>query len=122
VVNKADKDGAEAIRREIETMLSLGTFNKGWRPRVVLTVAAEGKGVSELAKLVDGHFALLKSSGRHQASEAARARHVILQELAESVRARGQAKLDGPLAPLVEEVASRRKDAATAAQELEGRL
>jgi LAO/AO transport system kinase len=122
VVNKADKDGADAIRREIETMLSLGKFDKGWRPRVILAVASEGKGVGELAKLIDLHFDHLKASGGHGQGETARARHVILQELAESVRARAQAELDGASFALVAEVASRKKDASAAARELAGRL
>jgi hypothetical protein len=47
---------------------------------------------------------------------------VILQELAEDVRARAEAALDGPRAALVEQVAARRKDASTAARELERSL
>jgi LAO/AO transport system kinase len=118
VVNKADRDGAEAIRREIETMLSLGKFEKGWRPRVITTVASEGKGVAELAKLLDGHYEYLKTSGKSVRGEASRAQHLILQELTEGVRARGQLALEGKAALLVGEVASRKKDASTAAEEL----
>lgn len=122
VVNKADKDGADATRREIETMLSLGQFAHGWRPPVLLTVAVEGKGAADLLAKADAHFAHLKASGMHRTGEVARARHVILQELAENARERGRAALDGVAAGLVAEVASRKKDATTAARELQGLL
>lgn len=118
VVNKADKDGADAIRREIETMLALGKFDKRWRPRVLMAVAAEGKGVDELVAKADEHFAALKASGHHREGEAARARHVILQELTEGMRERARAALDTKGARLVEQVAARTMDAATAAAEL----
>ena len=118
VVNKADKEGADAIRREVETMLALGTFTKGWRPRVLMTVAADGTGVAEVAAKADEHFAHLKASGHHREGEAARARHVILQELTEDLRERARQALDSKGARLIGEVASRRKDAATAAGEL----
>lgn len=118
VVNKADKDGADAIRREIETMLSLGTFTKGWHPRVLLAVAAEGKGIAELMAKADEHMAHLKKSGHHREGEAARARHVILQELTEDVRERARAALDAKGGKLVAEVAARKKDASSAAADL----
>ena len=118
VVNKADKDGADAIRREIETMLALGAFDKRWRPRVLMAVAAEGKGVDELAGKADEHFAALKASGHHREGEAARARHIILQELTEGMRERARTALDTKGARLVEQVAARKMDAATAAGEL----
>jgi GTPase len=121
VVNKADKDGADAIRREIETMLSLGTFTKGWRPRVLETVAAEGRGVAELRAKADEHLAHLKKSGHHREGEEARARHVILQELTEEMRERARAALDSKGARLVADVALRKVDAATAAKDL-GRM
>jgi LAO/AO transport system kinase len=118
VVNKADKEGADAIRREIEAMLALGTFAKGWRPRVLETVAAEGRGVAEVAKKADEHLAHLQASGHHREGEEARARHVILQELTEDVRERARAALSAEGETMVRDVAARKVDAATAAGEL----
>lgn len=117
-VNKADRDGADAIRREIETMLSLGRFEEGWRPPVLLTVAVEGKGAAELKERADAHFAHRKASGVHKRGEDARARHVILQELGEHVRQRAQAALDGKGKALVGKVAARELDAPAAARKL----
>jgi LAO/AO transport system kinase len=122
VVNKADRDGADAIKREIASMLSLSTFEKGWRPPVLLTVAVEGKGAGELADQVDAHVAFMKETGYHRTSEAARARHVILQELTEAVREKGARLLDGAQKGLVEKVAGRKTDGASAARALEGQI
>ena len=116
VVNKADRDGADAIGREIESMLSLGGGGRKWRPPVLQTVAVEGKGAAEVAQAADRHRAHQEETGAHQLGEVARARHVILQELIESAREKAAALLDGKMARLVEDVAKRKTDAASAAQ------
>ncbi len=118
VVNKADKDGADATRREIESMLALGSFPQGWRPPVLMAVAVEGRGAKELSELANAHREHLQKSGRGKEAELTRARHVILQELAESVRERAEEALQGPLASLVSKVAARGTDASSAAREL----
>jgi LAO/AO transport system kinase len=122
VVNKADRDGADAIRREIESMLSLGHFEKGWRPPVLLTVAVESTGVAAVAEKADEHFDGRRAAGHHRTGEAARARHVILQELTESVRERAAGLLDGPEHDWVKKVAARTTDATSAARALARKL
>jgi len=118
VVNKADREGADAIRREIESMLALGPSGRGWRPPVLQTVAVEGKGAAELSQAADRHRAHMKETGAHQLGEVARARHVILQELIESVREKAAGLLEGKRKGLVADVAARKTDAASAAQSL----
>ena len=45
VVNKADRDGAAETGRDLESMLDLNPAGAGgWRPPVLLTVAARGRG------------------------------------------------------------------------------
>src|SRR5659263_231177 len=45
VINKADKDGADKAKREIETMVSMSNFKEGeWKPPVLSAVAATDKG------------------------------------------------------------------------------
>ncbi len=125
VVNKADRDGADAIRREIESMLALGTPPEGssWRPPVLLTVASQGEGVDELRAQVDAHERSLKASGLHRAGEVARARHIILQELVEATRERADRELGGAWGEgLVRAVATRKRDAASAAALVSKRL
>ncbi|HEX9708660.1 MAG TPA: methylmalonyl Co-A mutase-associated GTPase MeaB [Candidatus Thermoplasmatota archaeon] len=125
VVNKADREGADAIRREIESMLALGAHAPpaGWRPPVLSTVASQGEGVDALHAAVEGHLRHLKASGLHREGEVSRARHIILQELVEAARERAHGALAGPWGErLVRDVAGRRRDAASAARLLAKRL
>ncbi len=57
VVNKADRDGADATARELNHMLSLGEARAAgdWRPPIVKTVAARGEGVDELVEALEKH-------------------------------------------------------------------
>ncbi len=65
VVNKADRDGADATVRDIRHMISLGdrTAPNLWRPPVVKTVAAQGIGIDEMLEAIDKHWAWLAEHG-----------------------------------------------------------
>ena len=69
VVNKADRPGAEQLRRELEVTLGLrrrtGRQADGsrWGHPVVLTVATKGEGVAELIAALDRHHDWLVESG-----------------------------------------------------------
>jgi LAO/AO transport system kinase len=60
VVNKADRDGADATVRDLRGMLALGdsTVDR-WKPPVVRTVAAAGTGVDEVVDAIAEHRAWL---------------------------------------------------------------
>ncbi|WP_327268274.1 methylmalonyl Co-A mutase-associated GTPase MeaB [Streptomyces sp. NBC_01218] len=75
VVNKADRDGADATVRELNHMLGLGE-SRGpgdWRPPVVKTVAARGEGVDELVEALEKHRAWMEERGVLAARRTARA-------------------------------------------------
>lgn len=56
VINKSDLDGASQALRAVEAALSLKVVPDGvWRPRVLSTVATEGKGIDELIEAILGH-------------------------------------------------------------------
>lgn len=59
VVNKADRDGADATVREIRHMISLGDRTEPglWRPPVIKTIAERGEGVDEVMEGLDKHWA-----------------------------------------------------------------
>lgn len=60
VVNKADRDGADAAVQELQHMISLNrreVDGPSWRPPVVRTVAAAGQGIDELVAALDRHRA-----------------------------------------------------------------
>ena len=64
VVNKADRDGADQLRRELRGMIALGERDEGaWKPPIVKTVAHKGDGVDEVVAEIDRHFAWLTESG-----------------------------------------------------------
>jgi LAO/AO transport system kinase len=65
VVNKADREGADATVRDIRHMISLGDRTEPglWRPPVVKTVAARGEGVAEVMEAIDKHTAWMEETG-----------------------------------------------------------
>lgn len=78
VVNKADRDGAEQVRRELRSMLALGDRPAdGWKPPIVLTVAQSGRGVDEVVAEIDRHRAWLEESGELEKRRTRRARDEI---------------------------------------------
>ena len=62
VVNKADRDGADQVRRDLRNMLALADRDGAWRPPIVKTVAQTGEGVDEVVEKIDEHRAWMESS------------------------------------------------------------
>ncbi|MEU9895372.1 methylmalonyl Co-A mutase-associated GTPase MeaB [Streptomyces phaeochromogenes] len=65
VVNKADRDGADATARELNHMLGLGE-SRGpgdWRPPIVKTVAAREEGIDEVVEALEKHRAWMEERG-----------------------------------------------------------
>jgi len=62
VVNKADKEGAGNVARDLRQMLHLGAA-RPWSVPVVMTVAERREGVGELVEQIASHRAHLESSG-----------------------------------------------------------
>jgi LAO/AO transport system kinase len=65
VVNKADRDGADATVRDLRHMISLGDRTEPglWRPPVVKTVAAQKIGIDEVMEALDKHRAHIEENG-----------------------------------------------------------
>jgi LAO/AO transport system kinase len=89
VVNKADRDGAEQVRRELRTMISLAERSEGdWKPPIVLTVAQSGQGLEEVVTAIDEHRAWMESSGELDRRRVRRARDEIEAIAVTSLRER----------------------------------
>jgi LAO/AO transport system kinase len=75
VVNKADRDGADTVVRDLRYMLSLGDrrTDEGWRVPILRTVASKGEGADEVVDAIEAHGAYLESSGRLEARRVKRA-------------------------------------------------
>jgi LAO/AO transport system kinase len=70
VVNKADRDGATQLARDLRQMLHLGEATS-WAVPVVRTTATRGQGLDELVAAIDRHDRHLATAG-----EGARRRHL----------------------------------------------
>jgi LAO/AO transport system kinase len=79
VVNKADRDGADATARELNHMLGLGESRGAgdWRPPIVKTVAARGEGIDEVVEALEKHRAWMEEHGVLQERRLARATHEV---------------------------------------------
>ncbi len=62
VINKADREGAERVEREVKAMQSLSMRSDNWVPPVLKTVASSGLGIAELATAIDEYEAFLATS------------------------------------------------------------
>ncbi|TMQ56620.1 MAG: methylmalonyl Co-A mutase-associated GTPase MeaB [Candidatus Eisenbacteria bacterium] len=84
VINKSDREGAERAAFAVRSALELRPPSPdGWTPPVLLTVAPEGKGVSEVVERFEAHFEQLKSHG----SLAGRRRRSVEQRMRDLLRA-----------------------------------
>jgi LAO/AO transport system kinase len=78
VINKADRDGADTLRRELRSMLALAERSDGsWRPPIVKTVASKDEGIDEVVAQIERHRAWLAASGELAARRTRRARDEI---------------------------------------------
>lgn len=63
-VNKADREGAREVRRDLRTMLAPSSRPAdAWKPPILLTVADTGDGIDELASAIDAHYRWLDDHG-----------------------------------------------------------
>jgi LAO/AO transport system kinase len=122
IVNKADRDGADQVEREIEAMKSLA-MPGGWDPPVLRTVAQVGEGVPELLAQARGHGQWLRAHGglARKARERARLRFESLLAEAAVQRAKAQA---GPerVAAAIQGIADRTLDPYSAVLEVLGEV
>jgi GTPase len=62
-VNKADRPGANRLVVEIESMLTLSSCDKQWKPPVLATQASNNVGIEKLYQATEKHQEFLQSSG-----------------------------------------------------------
>jgi len=78
VVNKADRDGATEVRRNLRNALALADRpDAGWKPPILLTTAHTGDGVPEVAEALEEHHAWLTETGELGRRRTRRAREEI---------------------------------------------
>ncbi len=78
VVNKADRDGATQVARDLRAMLALSERSEGgWIPPIVKTVAATGDGMPALVEAIETHRGWQQDTGEQQRRRLRRARDEI---------------------------------------------
>lgn len=90
VVNKADREGADATVRDLRHMISLGDRTEPdlWRPPVLKTVAARGVGIDELMAAIDDHLAWMQGNSTLRDRRIRRAGDEIEAIAIQALRAR----------------------------------
>ena len=105
-VNKADRDGADQVVRDLRSVLSLAEGSAQWRPPIVKTVAQTGQGIDDLLDAVALHRDRLVSTGELATRRERRARDEIEAIAVTTLRERfgdlhGHADLDRLAAEVV---------------------
>jgi LAO/AO transport system kinase len=120
VINKADRDGADTLRRELRSMLALAERAEGdWRPPILKTIASKNDGLDAVVTEFDRHHAWLESSGELAVRRTRRARDEIEAIALTALRRRwgdvhGRSELDD----LAQQVAAGESDPYAAAETL----
>jgi LAO/AO transport system kinase len=120
VVNKADRDGADATYRDIQGMIALGERAAGaWRPQVVRAVASRAEGIEETLAALDRHHDWLHTHGELDRRRATRAAAEVEAIALGTLRSRLTALRGGTaLTDLAADVAAGRRDPYSAAASL----
>jgi LAO/AO transport system kinase len=121
VVNKADRDGADATARELNHMLGLGE-SRGpgdWRPPIVRTVASRSEGIDEVVEALEKHRAWMDERGVLADRRRERAAGEIENIALTALRARiGDLRGDQHLSALAQRVCEGALDPYAAADDL----
>jgi LAO/AO transport system kinase len=120
VINKADRDGADATVRDIQGMIALGERGPGqWRPQVVRAVATRAAGIDDIATAIERHRTWLVEHDELRRRREARAAAEIEAIALGALRARlGSLRHGTGLATLAGKVAAGSLDPYAAAAEL----
>lgn len=120
VVNKADREGAENLKIQLELMLGLlPQPDKSWKSCIVLTQAVNGKGIEELVEEILRHKAYLQASGEIEKRRLERARLELTEAVEHALRQHTNEILSGKhLDSLAGNLAQRQTDPYSSALEI----
>ncbi len=128
IVNKADREGAEATAAVLEMNLNLNKDAVGsdaaeaspvWRPPVLKTSALKGEGIAAAADAIETHRGFIEVNGLRVTKDCIRIQDELIQLLQRELVARAFAGLSAErLAQLVGRVARRELDIYAAMEEI----
>jgi LAO/AO transport system kinase len=87
VVNKADRPGADRLRKDIDTALHYRAPGP-WMPPVVATVGVTGDGITELLAALDTHYQYLVESGMLAERRQSRLRERVVDVVDQRLKSR----------------------------------
>jgi LAO/AO transport system kinase len=124
VINKADKSGADAIKADLQTMLSMrDQAPDKWQPGIILTQAVYDKGTAELAAEIARHREYLNKTGELKKRKQGRLKLELMETVERLVRDCINGIDHGDyLAKLVDDLDKGKTNPQTAAQQLVSRL
>jgi len=119
VINKADREGAERVEREVLAMQSLAARKDGWSPPIVKTVASEGKGVEHLADAIAGYEAYLRRDNLALKRSVENWRERLVEMLRDAMLERARTQLDnGRVEQYAAEIVEHKRDPYSLVEEL----
>jgi len=119
VINKADKEGADATYFELNLMLDLEKERwerRGWRPPIVETVATTMRGIRDLWKAIQEHREFLGGSGEIERKRKFRAEEEVKTIISGKIAKMISERLDeDEVSGLIERIVKREIDPYSAA-------
>lgn len=121
VLNKADYENAAHFEEQLTSVLHLAPSREGWAPKIVRTVATEGKGTGELVNEIELFRQSQFNANARRTKETEYWKDWLIRALQHRVTER-LTKATNELKDAAHAVASREKDPHTAADELSATL
>jgi len=120
VINKADKDGANNLKLELQVMLEMKSYlASDWKPAIVLTEAINSKGTEELVETILRHRQFLISSGGLEKRRRERARLELIEAIESAIKNYIEAGIDKDyLEKLTDDLVQRKTNPNSAALEI----
>src|SRR6185295_4903396 len=121
---KAEREGADRLQQEIETMLWLARDAGKWEPPVIRTTATEGKGIDNLIEAIEKFRLEIRNSPERNNRDVQHWEQRLHALLGEYLLDRIMAKNGGKsaLESLARDVAERRVNPYTAVREMAARI
>jgi LAO/AO transport system kinase len=95
IINKADREGAERLSRELKFMISLKTSEDNWETPVILTSAHEGRGIEKVVEEIERHKTFQTEKNLLKEKREKKREEEFSQILSETIEQRISEKLKG---------------------------
>jgi LAO/AO transport system kinase len=123
IINKADRDGALTLEKDLYTLLSLvESTPEDWKPRVVKTIATTGEGTPAVVEATRAHVTWLESSAKGHARRLQVVSHTITSMAAEWIAQRALAGSEQLIQSLARECVARTRTPLEAVEEVMRRI